>query len=86
MNNLSSLVPVLLVVRVIFDLAAVAAGRTSHYFEFAYFLLFSAAAALIFSLEPDASMWAWLSSLAAIFSLVSFLVKYSRSQSEDADG
>jgi hypothetical protein len=77
MEDLTLLIPVLLAVRIVLDLVAVASGGTSYRLEFAYFVLFLTGAVAILSHDAK-DLWGLLAVAISLFSLVLFFYKRAR--------
>jgi hypothetical protein len=75
--DLDFLVPLLLVVRVGIDLAAMAGHITSHKLEFFYFVLFAVMAGLLLNADPG-NWFGWLSTVIATYSLAAYFVKRAK--------
>jgi len=76
--SIAPIIPVLLAIRVVLDLASLKGGRTSYRLELAYFALFAAAGATLLAGRPDEALWGWLSVVVAAYSLIAFFVRRSR--------
>lgn len=76
-NTVSSLIPLLLAVRVILDIICIATRNASYKLDLAYFLLFAAAGIAIL-VDTPYDLWGILSFGVALFSLGQFFLRRSR--------
>ncbi|HRH78674.1 MAG TPA: hypothetical protein PK129_15110 [Cellvibrionaceae bacterium] len=74
MPDISVLIPVLLLIRVVLDVITLASKNRSYRFEFAYFLIFLTCAIVMLNSKPF-SKWGALSFGIALFSLIQFFCK-----------
>jgi len=83
MHDITSLILILLVIRIVLDLVALSAGGISYRFEFAYFVLFLVAAIIMLTDDPK-DLWGAIAAIISLYSLVQFFVKKARNKQNES--
>jgi hypothetical protein len=84
MGDFGFLVPILLAIRVVVDLAALSRGGTSYRLEFAYFLLFFVSGVVILG-HSLKDVWGYIAIAMALFSIGLFFAKRARREHNDSN-
>ena len=77
MSDISILLPVLLVVRIVLDFVYIATNNSSYRLDFAYFVVFLIVGLVAVSVG-SLDVWAMLSFGIAIFSLIQFFIRRAK--------